>query len=267
MILRPLNRVIKTFAKRFKFNINWKITFLSLLFSPLLLSLGFWQLDRAQQKQTILDDWHEQQKLPALDLNSMLWPIRSHSLVKRKIKAKGHFQAKKYWLLEAKVYRGIVGYHVVMPFILGAVDTNDTHTEKVILVNRGWIAGSAYREELPEFSTPTQDIDVIGNLIKPTTSSFVDEVGGDRATWPYRLLQVDIPTMSKQSSFQLAPFIIEIDPDNTAALVVNWPKINVTPAKHTGYAVQWFAMAGTLCFLWLFANSNLAMILRGNVNK
>lgn len=266
MILQPLNRVIK----RFKFEIHWRITFLSVLFFPLLLSLGFWQIDRAQQKQNILDDWHKQQQLPPLDLNSMAWPIDFHSTVKRKIKAKGRFQEKKYWLLEAKLYRGKVGYHVVMPFIIDVVDTldgNDTNTERVILINRGWVAGSAYREELPEFATPVQRIEVIGNLIKPTTSSFVDEVGGDRAIWPYRLLQIDIPMMSKQSGFQLAPLIIQIDPDNMAALAVSWPKINVTPAKHTGYAVQWFAMAGTLCLLWLFANSNLALILRSNVNK
>ena len=131
MILRPLNRVIKTFAKRFKFNINWKITFLSLLFFPLLLFLGFWQVDRAQQKQTILDNWHKQQELAPLNLNSMSWPIDSHSIVKRKIKAKGHFQTKKYWLLEAKIYRGKVGYQIVMPFILDGVDTNDTNSEKL----------------------------------------------------------------------------------------------------------------------------------------
>ena len=240
--------------KTFKCDINWKITLLSVLFFSLLISLGLWQLDRAEQKQTILDDWQKQQELPPLDLTNISWQELTTSALKRKVRVGGVFNDKEYWLLEAKVYHGKVGYQVVMPLVLD--------TQHIILVNRGWIAASAYREELPTFSTPKNYIDVVGNLIKPEQSSFVSENGGDRQDWPYRLLQIDITKMADQLGFKLVPYVIEIDPENTAALVAEWPKINVTPEKHTGYAVQWFSMAVALFVLWFFANTNITHILR-----
>jgi surfeit locus 1 family protein len=38
--------------------------------------------------------------------------------------------------------------------------------------------------------------------------------------------------------------------------------VNVTPAKHTGYAVQWFAMAFALGLIFIFRNSNLGELLK-----
>ena len=38
--------------------------------------------------------------------------------------------------------------------------------------------------------------------------------------------------------------------------------VNVTPAKHTGYAVQWFAMAFALGIIFIFFNTNLAELLK-----
>ena len=47
-----------------------------------------------------------------------------------------------------------------------------------------------------------------------------------------------------------------------AALTIDWPVINVTPEKHTAYAVQWFAMALVLLLLYLWRSTNVAEVWR-----
>ena len=44
-----------------------------------------------------------------------------------------------------------------------------------------------------------------------------------------------------------------IDEDNAGSYITQWPVINTQPAKHQGYAVQWFAMsiALVLLYAWL----------------
>jgi len=66
-------------SKTLRFTINWKVTTFSILLMPILVSLGIWQLERAEQKQTILEQWETQQALPPLKLTEL-----NHSLIERK---------------------------------------------------------------------------------------------------------------------------------------------------------------------------------------
>ncbi|MEC8427249.1 MAG: hypothetical protein VXZ35_02400, partial [Pseudomonadota bacterium] len=68
----------------------------------------------------------------------------------------------------------------------------------------------------------------------------------------YRQLNVD-PKFS---------YLLRLETFSDAALVTQWRWINSSPQKHQGYAVQWFAMACVLLVALLFANSNLAQVLR-----
>lgn len=238
----------------FNFCINWKITALSFLFLPVLVYLGLWQLDRAQEKQTILDQWQQQQALEPISLNNIPWRSINESKLKRKVSVVATFDISRYWLLEGKMYRGEPGYHVVMPAQL-----NDN---RWILVNRGWIKGNPRREILPVFSTPSTQQLIKGNINTPSHSIFVKNEGiGDRSTWPYRLLQIDTTQMGHQLNEKLPDFIIEINEDSPVALQAQWPQVNMTPSKHFGYATQWFLMAFTLLVLWFFANTNMSIFL------
>ena len=45
--------------------------------------------------------------------------------------------------------------------------------------------------------------------------------------------------------------------------MVDWQVVNVSPQKHQGYAVQWFAMAAVLFIFYLLRSSNLWQLLTG----
>jgi len=44
-------------------------------------------------------------------------------------------------------------------------------------------------------------------------------------------------------------------------LAAEWPIVNQSPAKHIGYAIQWFAMAAVLVFIGVWRLTNLGAIL------
>ncbi len=230
------------------FSPNWKLTLASLLFLPLLISLGVWQLNRAKEKQTILDSWYAQQAQSPVTIK------RLSDLKAAPVQLQGLFVTAKYWLLESKFFEGKLGYEVLMPF----VTSEDEH----ILVNRGWVPASPYREVLPEISTPLGSIVIQGTVELPADLKMLEDHADKTNTWPKRVLEANIARMSDQYGKQLYPGILKLDVVSEGALLVNLrPPINITPAKHRAYAFQWFAMALALCCLWLFANSNLSQFL------
>ncbi|WNO09192.1 SURF1 family protein [Teredinibacter sp. KSP-S5-2] len=239
-----------TSKQTFQFVFNWKITVFAICMLPILIRLGFWQLSRAEEKETLLEVWAEQQALPAIE-----WRLGMDEQNKyRRIRTTGEFDASRYWLIEGKHLNGKLGFDVVMPFRI-------KDSDNWILVNRGWLPAGQYREQLPEFTTPSGILSISGQWSIPSDLTLVDEVTDLTQTWPKKVLEVDTELMSKQLHSNLENRILLVDEDNASALAVNWITVNTSPAKHYGYAVQWFAMAVALCILWLFANSNISSLL------
>ena len=65
----------------------------------------------------------------------------------------------------------------------------------------------------------------------------------------------------------MAPYPVRIDDGQPGALAVDWQIVNVSPAKHRGYAVQWFTMAAVLAIIFLMRSSNLIELLRGRKSE
>jgi len=63
------------------------------------------------------------------------------------------------------------------------------------------------------------------------------------------------------------PYQLRLDQDSPGALQTGWATVSVQPAKHTGYAVQWFVMALVLLLMTVIANSNLAEWLKQRTAK
>src|SRR5690606_37689170 len=54
----------------------------------------------------------------------------------------GSYDNQRYFLLDNRIHRGRVGYEVISPFT--------TLAGTLVFVNRGWIAGTGDRQQLPE---------------------------------------------------------------------------------------------------------------------
>lgn len=245
---------------KFQLRLNWRLLAFSLLMLPLLLSLGLWQLQRAEQKQAIQDSWEQQQTLPPAGLGE-LSPDRDNHY--RRVRVQGSFDTEHYWLVENRVLDGQLGYEVLMPFLPKATAVAK---DAVIIVNRGWVPAGAYRSELPEITTPRGIVEISGVLVTPSHNRLMQGAPAAATQWPGRVLQADLESFGQQlksAGFEesLYPYLLQIDPSSVAAFTTNWQPINTSPSKHTGYAVQWFTMAFVLVVLTLLANTNLADVI------
>lgn len=238
--------------QKLTFDFNWKLTLSVIFLFPVLLRLSFWQVERAGEKKVLIESWKSQQSAEAVALDS------THSAASKRfvrVYVSGKFMPEKYWLKENQIYNGQLGYNVIMPFI--------SEDGRIVSVDRGWVLGSARREYNPTFETPSNNVRISGVLVVPSDSKLIREAETRAKSWPHKILEVDIPILSRQSDLDLYPKLLRIDPDSPGALDVFWRPINSSAAKHYGYAFQWGLMALALIILYVFASTNLAQLLKG----
>lgn len=237
----------------FKLEFNWKISLFTVVLLPVMVGLGFWQLQRADEKTTIQQSLEQQQALPPIDLAQA---NPTENTVFRQVRFSGRPDQQHIWLVENQVYQSKIGFHFLFP-----VELEDGRN---VLVNAGWIAGGGERGEIPPLPELPEAAVMTGQLRTVSENRFLRGELVD-AGWPKRILQVDIPAMEKVLGKPLLPWVVQLDATSPLAQTVYWPALNMSADKHIAYAVQWFLMAFVLAILWLYANSNLGR--RGKNDK
>ena len=223
---------------------NYKTLLLAISLMPLLLWLGFWQLDRAEQKQKLLQSYQQRLTERPVWLNgNELLPNYSQ------VKVEGQFDNRYQWLLDNKVLNGRVGYEVIGLFRLDS--------GVAVLINRGWIKAPRLRSDMPVIPNIQGRITLLASLYEPSVNPLVSQASNN-IQWPHIINSVSFEEMALQSGLTLAPIYLRIDELSAAAFTTDWRVINTQPEKHTAYAVQWFAMALALCILTIISSSNIS---------
>ena len=243
-------------SQRFTFDFNWKLSLAVLIFLPILVKLSYWQLERAEEKDALARNWQLQQSAPPIEFDSI---DKNSATSFQRVSIEGQFLGDQFWLKENQIHNGNIGYNVIMPF--RALDGD------IIPVDRGWVKGSPLRDFVPEVPTPKAQLRISGTLVVPTDSKLIREAETSVKAWPHKILEVDIPVMRNQSNLDLYGRLLKIDVDSMGALDVYWQPINMSPAMHYGYALQWGLMAVVLVILYVFASTNLMELLRHRVRK
>ena len=223
-------------------------TVATLLVLPLLLTLGFWQLDRARQKTELLAAFVERSQQPPASLAEAN-PIDPASRYRRVV-ATGRYDSEHQLLLDNQLRNGQPGYHVLTPLRLAQ--------GSAILVNRGWLPLGGSRRELPDVAVTAEPIAVVGWLAQPTNPGLRlgDAAGGD-PRWPRVVPYVDYDRLAALLGYPLWPTVILLEPEASAGYWRDWqPRFGgYGPERHQGYAVQWFALALALVILYLAAST------------
>lgn len=230
-----------------RFNLNWKITLLAALTLPLLLSLGFWQLERASHKRAIEAGFALRQSAPPVELDHTT--LQSAMPFQRVI-ARGQFDNEHTWLLDNKQRRGQVGYEVISPLQL--------HDGVWVLVNRGWVKSTGDRRRLPEVAPVVGEQSVFAELAKVSHHPMLN-ASSSTDDWPRVVMAIDTEAMGEQLGRSLASSYLRIAEISPGAFETDWQAVNMSAHTHTGYAFQWFAMALALLVWFVFANSNLLL--------
>ena len=235
-----------------QWSLDWKSLVVILLALPLLLRLGFWQLQRAEEKQQLLDAATERRQQTAVDISELddypnYLPVF----------ALGQFDTERYWLLDNRIRQGQFGYEIIA--LLNLVDG------RTVLVERGWIAGDPSRKVLPQLDWPLGEVRVKGELYKSLEEPF--SLGDEHSSaWPRRQQWLDANDIAAEIDGVL-PTVLRLSEHSPAALRTDRMLINVSPQKHQGYAVQWFAMAVMLAVIFVIRNSNVLTLFKTRSNQ
>lgn len=229
--------------QRFK----WMLLAMALLLWPILVSLGFWQLDRAEQKSELLERW----EVRARQTHS----LASSNLVRFSfVESQGEFDRERWLLLDNRTRQGKVGYEVVALFYPQGVVTP-------VLVNLGWIQANQDRRIYPEIVLPEGTVTVSGRLTEPSELLVLAE-SSPQQSWPQRLQRLDISRLEQQLGLKLMPWVIRPSDPIIAHLDLSWTPTVMQPEKHQAYALQWFVMAAVLLGLIVW---NLRKLRNGEV--
>lgn len=215
---------------------------------PLLIALGFWQLDRAAQKQQLQAEYDRGQAEVPTRLRAVL--DNADSLRFHRVVVRGQYEPQYQILIDNRVHQGQAGYHVLTPL---RIDDGNVR----VLVNRGWVALGTDRAQLPHIETPEGIVDVEGMAVVPQIGGFhlgtaKPPGAGWQALWQY----LDLTEYARQVTFPLQPVVVLLDPDSTAGgFARQWARLDAGIATHQGYAFTWFSLAVALAAIYILVNT------------
>ena len=223
------------------------MTLLTLLMLALLTSLGFWQLDRAEQKRRLLAQYQGQVADAPVRVEDGL--VADAALDYRPAQVKGEYDGAHQFLLDNRTRNGVAGYEVLTPLRIAG-------GEGAILVNRGWVPQGPSRQQLPPLPVPPGPQALEGLLKRPSRVFTLGE-GEDRDPgWPKVLQRVRLELQTEQLKYPLQPMLLLLGPEEPGGFVREWkPVAGFGPERNTGYAVQWFSLATALLLIYILVNS------------
>jgi len=222
----------------FQFKPDLKVSILTLVLLPIMMSLGSWQLDRADEKQGMKAEFDARQQEPAEALG-LLRP--SPAIAYKKVKFSGVYLNEKNWLLDNRMHQGRPGYEIITPF--------KTDSGITVMVNRGWTKGDPSRRTLPEIEPVESTVELEGEVYVSSSNGLILKAIPLDSAWPKVIQQLDFKAFEQQHG-DIFPYTVRIKDPYPGAYTNNWVVINITPEKHTGYAVQWFSMSAALVILF-----------------
>ncbi|HYW07258.1 MAG TPA: SURF1 family protein [Longimicrobium sp.] len=203
--------------------------------------LGFWQLDRLEQRRArnaaVVAGLHQPPR--AVDAALAAEMRRDpRPLVYRRVVARGRYLARGETVLRGRVDNGHPGVHLIAPLLLddGAV----------MLVNRGWVPA-------PDGITPRERSAPPGGIV--TAEGILQEVpitpdrGSPSVGRDTTYRRMDREVMGARVGRPILPMYVQLLGDSAApaganpALPVAVPLPPLDEGPHLGYAIQWFSFA------------------------
>ena len=211
----------------------------------LLLRLGFWQLDRALEKQAMQGQLEASRRLPALDLGQLTEQEASAAAqAQRQVRLNGRWVSDKTVFLDNRTMATRVGFYVLTPLVL--------EDGSSVLVQRGWQPRNASeRTAMADFASPAGPVQVLGQLLLEPSRMY--SLGGPERGAIRQ--NIDLPAFARETGLALRPVVVleQASSQNSGdGLQRHWPQPAVDLHKNYGYAFQWFALAALVTGLYVW---------------
>lgn len=204
--------------------------------APVFVGLGVWQWQRAEEKRLLQQEYDQRAREAPRRIGGQ--PQRAEELRFRHVVARGVYDPSYQILVDNRVLRGVVGYHVVTPL---KPEDGDTR----LLINRGWVGLGASRMQLPPIETPGGRQEISGIATVPVEKPFT--LGATpplERGWQPVWTHLDMRRYAASVPFSVQPVMVLLDANVAGGFTREWARLDAGIAVHQGYAVQWFALAG-----------------------
>jgi surfeit locus 1 family protein len=221
-------------------------TVLTIALLAMLVSLGRWQLRRADEKRVLYDEFAKgADSTRVIGLHSPPLPRYQH------VEAQGTYDGTRQVLIDNMISAdGRAGYFIITPFALSGGGW--------LLINRGWVPVGAHRAELPQ-------IDVAGNLRRvrgradhlPSPGIHMGKAQVLKPPYPAVANfpgRADIEGLLHESAWTPASELVLLDADQPDGYLRQWRAPGFPPLRHLAYAVQWFGLALALLVIYVVTN-------------
>lgn len=225
----------------FRFTPSWIMTGLALVTISLLLKLGFWQIERADEKTALL-----QKEESMAHAQVIVWNGAPEPLPFQRIRISGQYESEVF-LLDNQHQQHQFGYDVLSPLRLA--------DGGLVLVDRGWVVGDSLRQKMPYVEIPHENISLQGSVYYPSDKQWVLGAQTEKKDTHLTILEcLDTKLVSQVLQKKVYPFIIRLDQAEKHGFVRRWAIVSMPPQRHIAYAIQWFAMALVVLIIYVALN-------------
>ena len=234
------------FFKKYEFNFTLIPTTAFIVAFICFIQLGFWQLERASEKNNINSNYTLRQDDALINLNNTNSINNKEALLWRRAEVNGSFLNKKNIILDNQIFNQIAGFNILTPFLIK--DSN-----YVVLINRGWHPNLASRDLIPDIQN-LEGIKALKGHIAKFPSSGISLGQNNIETLNasvFRMQRLDFDELKYFLTFNLLPYMIYIDPLIDKGNYNTFKLPAPDSEKNYGYAFQWFAFAFTLLIIFI----------------
>lgn len=203
--------------------------------------LGFWQLERRDQKREFNATVVSRTDIPPAPIGDVLTPQANPDEIEwRVVSATGRFLADDEVTIINRSQDGTAGYSPLTPLLLA--------DGQVVFVNRGFVPLNVTSPQ-----TPSETISVLGYLRKTQKRGSLGAIDSTDAS-ATEFHRVDLSLISRrieQPSLPMYLQLIEQSPAQTEAwpAPANLPELDEGP--HFSYAIQWWFFSLVAVTAWI----------------
>ncbi|MDB4026407.1 SURF1 family protein [Candidatus Thioglobus sp.] len=203
-----------------------------------LVSLGFWQLERADDKRSI-EASIKQANTGSVELIRKEEGLQSKEYYE--VRLQGKYLSDKQFIYDNQIVDQVSGYYVLTPYALEG-------QSKAILINRGFIPWNGRRDKLADIVIGQETREIKVQISKPIKRMELkpSEVG---IQFPVLIQSIDLQDMADRAKVDFSSVIGLLDASASNGFIRKWEPYTGSIEKHIGYAVQWFLMALVLAII------------------
>lgn len=223
----------------FSFTPKWYSIAGMMVLLPLFTSLGIWQLNRAEEKIQLREAMQSRLAGEPIPLSAVSEDLDIISF--QPVVMTGRYLGEKQFLWDNRHQNGQLGYEILTPFLVDGL----VNGEKVVLVNRGFIARGRDRANLPDVTVDSKHQTLKGSVYLPSGKAFMLKDLPPDSGWPKVIQIIRLGELSELISLPVYPFMVQLTPPSSTG---------ISPHKNWGYAGQWFLFALTLLVIFIALN-------------